>query len=460
MSAPILVSPDTRKAALAGLPGTARLAFALAENIRCGSLEVALPDGRKLIFHGPEAGPSASMIVKDYRFAWRTLRSGDIGVAESYLRGEWETPDLTEFLYLFCINREMMEQVLGGNAIVRWLQVLASLAQPQHQAAGAQEHPRALRPRQRLLFGLARSEHDLFVGAVRHRQRRPRQRRSCAKYQSLAQSIDLKRDQSVLEIGCGWGGFAEFAAKTYDARVVGLTISREQHDFARRRMFEAGLADKVDIRLQDYRDERGRYDRIASIEMLEAVGEQYWPAYFAQLRDRLKPGGAAGIQTITIQERFFDNYKREIDFIRRYVFPGGMLPTPSTLKSLGERFGVPFRTERIFGEDYARTLSEWRGALPRRVAADHPARLRRAVPQALGILSRLLRGRLPLPQHRRAADGFYPRRLVREKYFSTCAGRVLPAQRRVSAHVPGAVAPSRLPLVASGRTPIGLRRND
>jgi len=181
------------------------------------------------------------------------------------------------------------------------------------------------------------------------------------KYQSLAQQIELKRGERVLEIGCGWGGFSEFAAKNYDASVVGLTISREQHDYAKKRMFDAGLADKVEIRMQDYRDERGRYDRIASIEMLEAVGERYWPAYFAQLRDRLLPGGAAGIQTITIQERFFDNYKREIDFIRRYVFPGGMLPTPSTLKSLGEKFGVPLKAEKIFGEDYARTLSEWRG---------------------------------------------------------------------------------------------------
>src|SRR5690349_12641285 len=124
MSAPILVTPDTRSAALAGLPGTARLAFSLAESIRCGSLEVTLPDGRTLVFRGPQSGPTASMVVKNYRFAWRALRSGDIGVAEAYLRGEWETPDLTGFLYLFCINREMMERVLGGNAVVRWLQVL------------------------------------------------------------------------------------------------------------------------------------------------------------------------------------------------------------------------------------------------------------------------------------------------------------------------------------------------
>ena len=359
MSAPILVTPDTRKAALTGLPGTARLAFALAENIRCGTLEVALPDGRTLIFRGPQSGPTASMVVKDYRFAWRTLRSGDIGVAESYLRGEWETPDLTGFLYLFCINREMMERVLGGNPIVRWLQVLGHWLNRNtkrqarknihaHYDLGNDFYSAWLDPSMTYSSALFDAgSNDLAAAQLR-------------KYQSLAQSIDLKREQSVLEIGCGWGGFAEFAAKTYDTRVVGLTISREQYDFARRRVFEAGLAEKVDIKLQDYRDERGCYDRIASIEMLEAVGEQFWPAYFAQLRDRLKPGGAAGIQTITIQERFFDNYKREIDFIRRYVFPGGMLPTPSTLKSLGERFGVPFRTERIFGEDYARTLAEWR----------------------------------------------------------------------------------------------------
>jgi cyclopropane-fatty-acyl-phospholipid synthase len=250
--------------------------------------------------------------------------------------------------------------VLGGNAFVRWLQVLRHWLNRNtrrqarknihaHYDLGNDFYSAWLDPSMTYSSALFDSgSNDLTSAQVR-------------KYQSLAQEIELKSGEHVLEIGCGWGGFAEYAAKNYDARVVGLTISREQHDYAKRRIFDAGLADKVDIRMQDYRDERGQYDRIASIEMLEAVGERYWPAYFAQLRDRLRPGGAAGIQTITIQERFFDNYKREIDFIRRYVFPGGMLPTPETLKSLGEKFGVPLRAEKIFGEDYARTLSEWRG---------------------------------------------------------------------------------------------------
>ena len=180
------------------------------------------------------------------------------------------------------------------------------------------------------------------------------------KYRRLAEAIDLKPGQKLLEIGCGWGGFAEYAARTYGTKVVGLTISKEQRDFAQARIQKAGLGDLVEIRLQDYRDERDRYDRIASIEMIEAVGEQFWPKYFSQLRDRLLPGGLAGIQAITIQDSLFQTYRREVDFIQRYVFPGGMLPSPEILKALGERFGVPVIRERIFGQDYARTLAIWR----------------------------------------------------------------------------------------------------
>src|SRR5207237_6834980 len=180
------------------------------------------------------------------------------------------------------------------------------------------------------------------------------------KYRRLAEASELRPGQKLLEIGCGWGGFAEYAAKTFGTKVVGLTISKEQRDFAQKRIQDAGLGDKVEIRLQDYRNERDRYDRIASIEMIEAVGEQFWPKYFSQLRDRLLPGGLAGIQAITIQDKLFPSYRREVDFIQRYVFPGGMLPSPQVLKQLGEAFGVPVIRERIFGQDYAKTLATWR----------------------------------------------------------------------------------------------------
>jgi cyclopropane-fatty-acyl-phospholipid synthase len=180
------------------------------------------------------------------------------------------------------------------------------------------------------------------------------------KYRALAERIGIRRGDSVLEIGCGWGGFAEYAAREMGCTVTGLTISREQHDFAVARIAAAGLSDRVTIRMQDYRDERGVYDRIASIEMFEAVGEQYWATYFRQLHDRLKPGGTAGLQVITIKDESFAFYKKEIDFIRHYIFPGGMLPTPSHLHALGQRFGLPLVSERIFGLDYARTLADWR----------------------------------------------------------------------------------------------------
>jgi cyclopropane-fatty-acyl-phospholipid synthase len=164
----------------------------------------------------------------------------------------------------------------------------------------------------------------------------------------------------VLEIGCGWGGFAEFAAKELGCKVTGLTISKEQFDFATERMRKAGLDDRVTIALRDYRDEQGVFDRIVSIEMFEAVGEGFWPSFFRQMRERLRPGGTAGLQVITIAEWLWPSYRREVDFIRRYIFPGGMLPTATIMRGLGEKYGVPMLNEWTFRQDYAATLAQWR----------------------------------------------------------------------------------------------------
>ena len=183
------------------------------------------------------------------------------------------------------------------------------------------------------------------------------------KYQALSERLSLSDQDDVVEIGCGWGGFAEFAAKEIGCHVTGITISEEQHAYASKRIAAAGLNEKVEIRLQDYRDLDGRFDKIASIEMFEAVGEEYWPTYFSKLENCLKPGGRAGLQVITIQDSMFGTYRMfNPDFIQRYIFPGGMLPCPSVLQDVSENAGLKITDEHIFGLDYARTLARWRNS--------------------------------------------------------------------------------------------------
>ena len=180
------------------------------------------------------------------------------------------------------------------------------------------------------------------------------------KYAALGQMLDLCADHHLLEIGCGWGGFAEYAARTYGCRVTALTISQEQYDYATQRIATAGLSEKVDIQFRDYRDSTGMYDRIASIEMFEAVGEAYWSQFFRVLRERLLPGGIAAMQVITISDRFFATYRRGADYIQKYIFPGGMLPTFEHLRGQGDAARLTWLQSHNFGTHYARTLEEWR----------------------------------------------------------------------------------------------------
>ena len=180
-----------------------------------------------------------------------------------------------------------------------------------------------------------------------------------AKYESMIDQMGVKPGDHVLEIGCGWGGFAEYAARERGLRVTGLTISKEQLKFAQNRIEKAGLSDKVDLKLQDYRDETGSYDGVASIEMFEAVGEKYWPVYFNTVRDRLRPGGSATLQIITVQDKRWEVYRKGVDFIQRYIFPGGMLPSPSVLRAEVEKAGLQVRKSFEFGPSYSQTLRRW-----------------------------------------------------------------------------------------------------
>ena len=321
---------------------------------------MTVPDGRIFAAGGNAPGPHAEIKLNNWNLPSRAFSASSIGVAESYMDGDWESPDVTQFLLLFVVNVEAGEALAGGsNALLTALQrfrhwlnrntrIRAKRNISAHYDLGNDFYEKWLDPSMTYSSALfSTGANDL-------------QSAQMAKYRALAKDTGIGPDDHVLEIGCGWGGFAEFAAREIGCRVTGLTISQEQHAFASRRIAEAGLSDKVDIRFQDYRDETGQYDRIASIEMFEAVGEKYWPVFFGKVKDCLKAGGTAGMQIITINEQAFPLYRKRPDFIQRYVFPGGMLPTPQILRSLGSDHGLSFLRERIFAQDYARTLEEWR----------------------------------------------------------------------------------------------------
>src|SRR5487761_2078381 len=251
-----------------------------------GLLTVRTPDGLQFQFGGVGAGPQAEMQIRDFGFARRLATGGELGIAEAYINGEWETPDLTNFLAMFCANKTVLGKLLADKPIIRLLQ-LARHWLNRNTKAGARRNIHAHYDLGNAFYAAWLDPSMTYSSALFTGNDTNLEHAQTAKYAALAQSIGLDGNKHVLEIGCGWGGFAEYAAKTYGCRVTGLTISKAQLDFAKERIFRAGLSEKVDLKLQDYRDERGQYSAIASIEMLEAVGEEFWPSYFTQLHDRL-----------------------------------------------------------------------------------------------------------------------------------------------------------------------------
>jgi len=355
----MMLDRDNFNALTRGLPFRARTVLSALVDLPMGTLQATLPDGRTIMVGGNAPGPSAAVTLNNWKLPLKALSNGTIGVAESYIDGDWHSPDVTTFLELFVINQEAGEEVAGGSWLLTAVQRVRHWFNENtrrrsrrnisaHYDLGNAFYREWLDPSMTYSSGLYTNGANDLEGA------------QAAKYGALARDTGIGPGDHVLEIGCGWGGFAEFAAREIGCRVTGLTISREQHDFASERIARAGLSEKVDIKFQDYRDETGRYDRIASIEMFEAVGERYWPVFFSKVKECLKAGGTAGMQIITINEGAFDIYRKRPDFIQRYVFPGGMLPTPALLRSLGAEQGLSFLRERVFAQDYARTLAEWR----------------------------------------------------------------------------------------------------
>lgn len=330
----------------------------LSANWTWGRLTLVLPDGSHHRLVGKEEGHAAVMNIRSYNFAARVLRGGDIGFAEAYIAEEWDTPDLAVLLETLVNNYDHIRRLFDGNPLVNAINWLGHRLN-RNSRQGSRRNIHAHYDLGNAFYSSWLDRSMTYSSARFERPDQTLEHAQQAKYASLARLMDLQPGHSVLEIGCGWGGFAEFAAREIGATVTGVTISREQHDFARRRLFEAGLADKADIRLIDYRDVEGQFDRVASIEMFEAVGREYWPTYFSKVHEVLKPGGRAGLQVITIQDALFDEYDARTDFIQKYVFPGGSLPSEERIAPVLTKAGLNWgRTDR-FGQDYADTLAEW-----------------------------------------------------------------------------------------------------
>jgi cyclopropane-fatty-acyl-phospholipid synthase len=368
------VALETRRTGLdtSRFPLQARLALRLLARLERGALEVRFPDGQHAVF-GTD-GPRARIELANWNVFGAALRSGDIGFAESFIAGDWTTDDLAGLLALFARNRAAVERFVYGSFWgclayrLRHLRNRNTKAKARenihaHYDLGNDFYALWLDPTMSYssaLFGVPAHAAIAPVGedALAAAQR--------AKYARVLDALELAPGARILEIGCGWGGFAEVAARAGHA-VTGLTLSPAQLDYARARLRSQGLA--ADLRLQDYRDEHGIYDGVASIEMFEAVGAAYWPAYFATLARCLKPGKRACIQTIVIDEALFERYRRGTDFIQQYVFPGGMLPSPRAFEEHAQRAGLQIVASMRFGRDYAITLASWRARFTARLDA-------------------------------------------------------------------------------------------
>jgi len=330
----------------------------MASSLRFGRIDFILPDGRHFRAEGAQPGPVAELQVHNSDLFARLIREGDLGFCDAYLDGWWSTPDLQAFMdFIHADNEDVYDGFPGMGLVRRYEQLRFWL-----QRNSKQQARKNISYHYDLgndFYGLWLDETMSYSSALFTDPQQSMEAAQTEKYKSMVDEMGVQPGDHVLEIGCGWGGFAEYAAAERGLHVTCLTISEEQFKYAVDRIEKAGLSDKVTFKLQDYRDEKGMYDGIASIEMFEAVGEKYWPVYFETVRERLKPGKTATFQIITVAHRRWKVYKRGVDFIQKYIFPGGMLPSPVVLREQIERAGLAVEKSVEFGKSYDITLRRW-----------------------------------------------------------------------------------------------------
>ena len=334
-----------------------RLVFELLEKLQGGLLEIRLPGGDCRLFGDGEHG--VTLHVHDEAMFGQVLAKGDIGLTEAYLDGQWDSPDITGLMRLLAANREQLKKAVYGSwrnllaaRIRHWLNNNSRSGSKRnimaHYDLGNDFYRLWLDPSMSYSAAIYRQADDGSLETAQH-----------AKYRRILNCLTAEPGQTVLEIGCGWGGFADMAVQ-HGLKTTGVTLSPAQLEWAQKRVPTA------ELRLQDYRDLDEQFDHVVSIEMFEAVGERWWPTYFKTLAKSLKPGGKAVVQSITIRDDIFPEYRRSTDFIQQYIFPGGMLPSRAAFRAAAAKQGLVVREEFAFGRDYARTLAEWRHAFEAR----------------------------------------------------------------------------------------------
>jgi len=350
----ILTTTDGQK----DLPRYFATAFGIAQKGQNGRIDFVLDDGRTFRAEGPGVGPICEIRIHNSGIFERLLREGQLGFCDAYLDGQWSTPNLQAFMdYIHADNDEVFDS-FPGQKLVQLYERFRFRMQGNSKGQ-ARKNISYHYDLGNDFYGLWLDKTMTYSSAIFADGQESLEKAQTAKYASMVDQMGVKAGDHVLEIGCGWGGFAEYAAKERGLNVTCLTISKEQIKYSQDRITAAGLHDLVTFKLQDYRDETGVYDGIASIEMFEAVGEKYWPSYFKTIHDRLKPGAQATLQIITVRNDRFDVYRKSVDFIQKYIFPGGMLPSPAVLAQQVEKAGLNVVKSIEFGESYSQTLRRW-----------------------------------------------------------------------------------------------------
>lgn len=358
-----LSDKNNNQAAPVDPPASARTVLRLLSRLQYGELTVHFPDDSQHTYSGRDGhgGPTASMTLHNWNVCAAALKSGDIGFAESYMAGDWHTPDLAALLALFVANRQAMDAVIFGTW---WGRLFYRVKHALHRNTKANS-----RKNIHAHYDLGNAFYQLWLDPTMNYSsalfegdaHRTMPEAQWAKVRRALSMAGVQRGDRVLEIGCGWGALAELATREFGAHITGVTLSTEQLAYAQQRMQQLGQAEHSDLRLQDYRDiDEAPFDAICSIEMIEAVGQAYWPTYFDAVQRLLKPGGRACVQSIVIRHELFDRYLHSTDFIQQYIFPGGCLPSPDEFERQAQQAGLHIVDTHAFGPDYATTCRVWR----------------------------------------------------------------------------------------------------